>query len=74
MVASGLSILQSLKENRREKTSVLSRLAPVAQWIEHVGSNDGVGGSNPSRRTASSRQTRLRNAASQEASIICYTF
>ncbi len=27
--------------------------APVAQWIEHIGSNDVVGGSNPSRRTIS---------------------
>src|SRR5207245_1826139 len=27
------------------------KLAPVAQWIEHLASNQGVGGSNPSRRT-----------------------
>lgn len=32
----------------------LVRLAPVAQWIELVGSNDKVGGSNPSRGTKES--------------------
>ena len=31
-----MPILRSLKENRREKTSVLSRLAPVAQRIEQT--------------------------------------
>ena len=33
-------------------------LGPVAQWIEQVGSNDKVGGSTPSRVTASNAVSR----------------
>ena len=33
----------------------MSQHAPVAQWIEHLASNQGVGGSNPSGRANSNR-------------------
>ncbi len=34
----------------------LESRAPVAQWIEYLASNQGVGGSNPSGRTTYSRK------------------
>lgn len=47
-----MSITESLPRNGGIGT-IRILFAPVAQWIEHIGSNDVVGGSNPSRRTVS---------------------